>query len=53
MGWLLDPAERSLLIYPSGKQPEYLQQEHDVLPIPDLVADLQLTVGDIFGWLKL
>jgi Uma2 family endonuclease len=53
MGWLLDPEERSLLLYPSGKQPEYRQREHNVLPVPDLVTNLQLTVGDVFGWLKL
>jgi hypothetical protein len=39
--------ERSLLLYPSGKQPEYRQHEHDVLPVPDLVTNLQLTVGDV------
>ncbi|MDX2212092.1 MAG: Uma2 family endonuclease [Oculatellaceae cyanobacterium bins.114] len=53
MGWLIDPEERSLLIYPSGQQPEFLQEDQDVLPIPDLVANLQLTIADVFGWLKL
>ena len=53
MGWLIDPEDRSLLIYPSGQQPTYLEAEADRLPVPALVADLQLTVGDIFGWLKL
>ncbi|OLP15465.1 hypothetical protein BST81_26110 [Leptolyngbya sp. 'hensonii'] len=53
MGWLIDPEERSLLIYPAGQQPEFLQEEHDVLPIPNLVSDLQLTIADVFGWLKL
>jgi Uma2 family endonuclease len=53
MGWLIDPDERSLLIYPSGQQPEFLREEHEVLPVPTLVADLQLTIADVFGWLKL
>lgn len=53
MGWLLDPDERSLLIYPAGQQPELLQEPEEVLPVPNLVSDLQLTIGDIFGWLKL
>jgi Uma2 family endonuclease len=44
-GWLVDPDERSLLIYPPGKQPELLQEKTQVLlPVPDLVADLRLTV---------
>lgn len=53
MGWLIDPEERSLLIYPPGQQPKFIQEEQDTLPVPVLVNDLQLTVGDIFGWLKL
>lgn len=53
MGWLIDPEERSLLIYPSGQQPELLQESQDVLPVPKLVTDLQLTVNDIFSWLRL
>jgi len=53
MGWLIDPEERSLLIYPSGQQPEFLQEADESLPVPSFVADLQLTIGDIFGWLKL
>lgn len=53
MGWLIDPEERSHLIYPSGQQPEFLQKEQDVLPVPSLVAGIQFTVNDIFSWLKL
>jgi Uma2 family endonuclease len=53
MGWLIDPEERSLLIYPSGQQPELLQEAQEVLPVPNLVSDLQLTVDDVFSWLKL
>ncbi len=53
MGWLIDPEERSILIYPSGQQPEFLQEEQDVLPAPNLVCDLQLIVTDMFGRLRL
>jgi Uma2 family endonuclease len=53
MGWLIDPEERSLLIYPSGQQPEFLQNTDELIPVLPLVADLQLTVEDIFSWLKL
>ncbi|MGJ3252293.1 MAG: Uma2 family endonuclease [Elainellaceae cyanobacterium] len=53
MGWLIDPKERSLLIYPTGQQPELLQDAQEVLPVPSLVSELQLTVGDVFSWLKL
>lgn len=53
MGWLIDPEERSILIFPSGQQPELLEAEQDVLPVPNLAANLHLTIGDVFGWLKL
>lgn len=53
LGWLIDPDEYSVLVYPPGQQPELLQEPTDVLPVPDLVADLHVTVGDLFGWLKL
>lgn len=53
MGCLIDPEERSLLIYPQGQQPELLQAEQTVLPVPSWIGGLQLTIGDVFGWLKL
>ncbi len=53
MGWLIDPAERSVIVYPAGRQPELLQAAQARLPIPELVPDLHLTVSDVFGWLKL
>lgn len=53
LGWLIDPDERSVLVYPPKQQPELLQEPENVLPVPDLVAHLQLTVGDLFGWLRL
>lgn len=51
LGWLIDPEERCVLVYPPGQQPELLAEPGDVLPVPDLVA-LRLTVGDLFGWLR-
>lgn len=52
LGWLLDPDEKSVLVYPAQQQTQLLTQ-NDVLPVPDLVADLRLTVADVFNWLKL
>lgn len=53
MGWLIDPGEQSILVFPPGKQPELLEAEQDILPVPSLIANLALTVGAVFGWLKL
>lgn len=51
LGWLIDPDEQVVLVYPLKQQTELLTQA-DLLPVPDLVT-LQLTVADLFGWLKL
>ena len=53
MGWLIDPKARSILIFPQGGQPQLLKDAKDILPVPDLLSDLSLSVGDIFSWLKL
>ena len=53
MGWLVDPDERSLLVYPLGQQPQLLQEPNQVLPVSSLVADLRIIVDELFGWLKL
>ncbi|MEE3716832.1 Uma2 family endonuclease [Tumidithrix elongata RA019] len=52
MGWLIDPNIKSVLVYPSGQQPEFLQESEDVLPVPNFLTPLQMTVGDLFSWLK-
>ncbi|AFZ11057.1 protein of unknown function DUF820 [Crinalium epipsammum PCC 9333] len=53
LGLLIDPDVRSILVYPSGQQPQILQEATDLLPVPKLLAELKLTVGDIFSWLQL
>jgi Uma2 family endonuclease len=52
MGWLIDPDERFIAAYPVGKQPLPFEDSDAVLPVPDFCAGLELTVGEIFGWLK-
>ncbi|MBD2489312.1 Uma2 family endonuclease [Aulosira sp. FACHB-615] len=53
LGWLIDPEEHCVLVYPPHQQIIYLENEQDILPVPDLVSDLNLTLGQLFGWLKL
>ena len=52
IGWLIDPETGSILVYPPQQQPQLLEKETAILPVPELVKDLSLTVGDLFGWLK-
>ncbi len=53
MGWLIDPEEQSLLIHSTAQPPDFLQAEQAVIPVPHFASDLQLTVGDLFSWLRL
>ncbi len=53
MGWLIDPDAQSILAYPSQQQPQYLTLETAILPVPEFASTLRLTVGEVFGWLKL
>ena len=52
MGWLIDPEEKSVLAYPAGQQPKFLQESEKLLPAPKFIADLKLSVGELFNWLK-
>lgn len=52
MGWIIDPETQSVLVYPMGKQPQLFSDKTAILPVVLLGKDLQLTVGEIFGWLK-
>ena len=52
MGWLIDPAEKSVFAYPANQQPMFLQEPEQLLPTPEFSADLKLSVGELFSWLK-
>ncbi|AFZ25771.1 hypothetical protein Cylst_3642 [Cylindrospermum stagnale PCC 7417] len=53
LGWLIDPEEYNVLVYPSHQQPIFLENAEDILPVPEFVSDLHLTLGQLFDWLKL
>ena len=52
MGWLIDPAERSIFVYATDRSTQVFDEETDVLPVPEFAKDFQLTLGDLFGWLR-
>jgi Uma2 family endonuclease len=51
LGWLVDPGDRSILLFQPHQQPE-LRHENDELILLDSI-DLKLTVDQIFNWLKM
>ncbi|MGB0560333.1 MAG: Uma2 family endonuclease [Spirulinaceae cyanobacterium] len=52
MGWLVDPATRSVLVYPTQQQPQLFKGADDILPVPDFAQGLDLTAAEVFAWLK-
>jgi Uma2 family endonuclease len=52
MGWLIAPDERSVLVYHPKQQTEVFDEPEAQLPVPSFASDLQLTVGELFAWLK-
>jgi Uma2 family endonuclease len=51
LGWLLDPDVQMVIVYPAESRPRSFAQANDYLPAPEWASQLQLTVGEIFGWL--
>jgi Uma2 family endonuclease len=49
---LIDPVEKSVLAYPANQQPIFLQESEQLLPTPEFIADLKLSIGQLFSWLK-
>lgn len=51
MGWLIDPDEQTVFVYLPKQQTEVFDEPQELLPVPSFASELQLTVGDLFGWL--
>lgn len=52
LGWLIDPDEKAVICFYPNQLPEIMRQPEDRLPVPDFL-NLQLTVEQVFSWLKL
>ncbi len=48
MGWLVDPDEQTVFVYRPKQQTEVFDQ---ILPVPALAAEFQITVSNLFSWL--
>ncbi|MEH2321791.1 Uma2 family endonuclease [Nostoc sp.] len=51
LGWLLDSADESIMIFEPKKLPE-LKESQDILPVLSVLENWQLTVADAFSWLS-
>jgi Uma2 family endonuclease len=52
MGWMIDPEDREVIVYPYNDRPRYFGDPETMLPVPDWAKGLELTVGELFGWLS-
>ncbi|MEL7226093.1 MAG: Uma2 family endonuclease [Cyanobacteria bacterium J06576_12] len=52
VGWLIDPKSRSVETCDVAQVVERLSEDSHVLCVPEFALSLNLTVGDVFGWLK-
>ncbi|MBD0307240.1 MAG: Uma2 family endonuclease [Microcoleus sp. T1-bin1] len=51
LGWLIDRAEKLVLVFKPQQQPE-AKENQDILPVLDVLSDLQLSADDLFGLLS-
>ncbi|PZD75332.1 hypothetical protein C1752_00410 [Acaryochloris thomasi RCC1774] len=52
LGWLIDPAEKTVIIFQPNQQPIALEDQSDILPVLSRLGDWPLTIGELFGWLS-
>jgi Uma2 family endonuclease len=53
VGWLIDPAEKTIFIYQPDRQVQIVDILDKELLVPTFADSVKLTAGEIFNWLKL
>jgi Uma2 family endonuclease len=53
IGWLIDPAEKTVFVYRSKQEVEMFDESSMLLPVPAFIDEMKLTVEDLFAWLSL
>ena len=51
LGWMIDPEEELVIVFKSQQEPE-IKENEDILPVLDVLSDLQLSAADLFGLLS-
>lgn len=51
MGWLIDTDEQCVFVYLPQQQTAVFDEPEMLLPVPSFASELQLSVGELFGWL--
>jgi Uma2 family endonuclease len=51
LGWLIDPDDRSILVFFPDRQPQFCEGS-DIVPVPEMIP-LSITAEQIFSWLRM
>ncbi len=51
MGWLIDPDDRTVFVYYPDGTMAIFDEPAAKLPMPKFAQSLELTIGEVFGWL--
>lgn len=51
IGWLIDPNDKSVVVYFSQQKPMCFEVKKDNLPVPNFANSFQLTIEELFVWL--
>ena len=51
LGWLLDPDDRSVIVFQPNQQPQLLQDQNVLSVLPEI--NLNLRVEQVFDWLRM
>lgn len=51
LGWLIDPEDRSVIVFQPQQQPEFFHRSDRLIVLQGI--ELTLTVEQVFGWLKM
>jgi Uma2 family endonuclease len=52
MGWLIDPTDRSVFICMPDRTFQTIDEPSTILPVPEFARSIQLTVEQLFSWIK-
>ncbi len=53
IGWLIDPAEKTVFVYRPQQEVAVFDEPAMLLPVPSFIDELKLTIEDLFAWLLL
>jgi Uma2 family endonuclease len=52
MGWLIDPTDQSIFVIGADRTLQIIDEPSTILPVPAFATSIQLTVEQVFSWIK-